>query len=609
MRVIQILVDLTDTPRGLFHVDVQLPVRPDSTATFTTPLWIQESHRDNGPISSIAGLFFSAGERTLPWRRNPKAVSEYLVDIPAGVDTISATFDAIVTRFLTRRLTFLSWENALLYPAHRDVRKLAIQASITIPPTWGLSTSLENLGTPAVTHSADGGAKTFSYLPCSVERLEDSPALAGLYHSEHQVTSDGRHILCLAADTEEYTSPPQEVLGGLARLAEQTQAVFGARHYDRYRWLVALSEHIPQHGGGEHHDSTQIMMPLKGFADPKERGNYVQVLSHEYVHSWNGKYRRPAGHCPSDFATPLDGRLLWVYEGLSMYYQDVLCVRSGLRTPDGYREEVATIAAWVEGRAGKAWRSLEDTGAGSSLRVGTAWSNWMRGLDYYEEGLVLWLDVDTLIRSRSDNKRSLDDFAKPFFGREITTSPVVVPYTLGDVVSALNEVMPYDWQGFFQAKALDVAPQADLDGIERAGYRLVYCDQPEGTELREPERVTKSAIWHGLGIALGDEGVLADVRRYGPADRAGLAPRQKIAKVGDSEFSLENLVEEIRSKSGDGGGDPVRLTMVHEDDEWVVEIDYHGGMRFPRLVRQDGKPDLFQGILEKRDVAGMAEVL
>ncbi len=349
MRVIHIAVDLTEASRNLIHTKVQLPAQPGAVVVFTTPLWVQESHRDNGPVAGIAGLHFSSGGKTLRWRRNPKAVSEYHVEIPPDVDTVYAAFDAVITWKVTRRMVMLGWEHVLLYPARRHIEKTPIQASVIVPQGWGVGTALQNIGRPIITYTADGKGKTLLYQPTSVERLADSPVLAGLHFGEFAVTTDQRHILCVAADNEEYAAVPQETIDKLSRLVEQTWAVFGARHYETFRFLVALTDCWTSYGGFEHHDSSDINLSRRALSDVKNLDQAGSVIAHEFIHSWNGKYRRPAGHVPHDFATPLDGSLLWVYEGLSQYYDGVISVRCGLMSPDTYRVELAQRAAWLEG--------------------------------------------------------------------------------------------------------------------------------------------------------------------------------------------------------------------------------------------------------------------
>lgn len=600
MRIIHISVDLREASRGLLHTDVQLPVQPGTVATFTTPLWIQESDRNNGPLGGIAGLRFSSEGTTLPWRRNPKVASEYHVDIPPSVDTVHAVFEAVVTGKITRHMVMLGWESVLLYPAQRDVSKIPIQASVIVPVRWGIASALMNLS-PIITPVADGRWKQMTWQPTSVERLADSPVLAGLHFGQFAVINDDRHILSVAADTEEYSVVPPEIIDKLTRLVKQTWAVFGARHYSRYWFLVALTDYWPtKFGGYEHHESCDVNLPRKALSDLENLARYGYTITHEFIHSWNGKYRRPESYFRHDFATPLDGRLLWVYDGLSSYYEGVISVRSGIMSVGDYRTEFAKRMAWLEGRSGRLWRSTEDTGTflGSSLRPATAWANWLRGgQDYYYEGMLIWLDVDTLIRSKTAGRRSLDDFTRDFFGQGEITGPKVIPYNLSDIVSALNDVVVYDWQGLFQRKVLDVSPQINAEGLERSGYRFIYTDQPEDSQ--NTERDLKDALWNSIGVRFGENGELEDVKRGGPADVAKLAPRLAVVKVEESPFSLDALAREVGRKKCDFAN-PIRLTVTQEDEEWEVELDYHGGLRYPRLEHRTAVPDMLSIILAEK---------
>ncbi|KAI9150858.1 peptidase m61 domain containing protein [Paramyrothecium foliicola] len=594
MRIIQILVDLREARRGLIHVEVELPVQSATVATFTTPLWIQESHRDNGPVSNIAGLYFSSRGKSLRWRRNPKVASEFSVEVPPETETVHGVFDAIVTRKVTRRLVMLGWESVLLYPSHRDIRKLPIQARVTVPAGWAVGTALQNLG--GVHRSdPDGSVETMTFRPTSLDRLADSPLLAGLNFDSFAITSDHKHMLCVAGDTRESVAIPKLTLDKLAVLVRQTQFVFGPRHYESFRFLVALTDYWQGYGGSEHHDSCDIFLPSKALLGVEMLEKYGPVLTHEFIHSWNGKYRRPAGHAPHDFATPLDGRLMWVYEGLTQYYDGVISVRSGMMSPLTYRAELAKSVAWLQGRAGRSWRSTEDTGTGASLRPSSAWESWARsGEDYYFEGVMIWLGVDTIIRSKSDGRRSLDDFARAFFGRCPGTVPKVVPYTLDEILCQLTTITPHDWGAFFEDKVLNPSPDVNIEAIERSGYRFSYKRESQGG--KDSEESLRDSIWNSVGVKVASSGHLEDVRRGSPADIAKLAPRQTITAIGGEAFDLKALAVAINS-AGEDGDDPIKLTMTQDGDEWLVDIYYMQGLRYPWLEPVPGTLDMLSSIL------------
>ncbi|KAK4451545.1 peptidase m61 domain-containing protein, partial [Podospora aff. communis PSN243] len=581
VRIIHIAADLTEAYRGLYHTTVEFPVQPGSVATFTTPLWIQERHSGSGPVAFIAGLYFSTADgKAIPWRRNPLKPAQYCVQVPDDVDKISASFDSHV----------------LLYPAGRDIRELRIQPTVTIPSSWGYATALENLGRPTDDFGVRSGAYSVRYNPTSVERLQDSPVLAGEFLSRTNITPDGKHILALAPDTVEYSTPWPLFITKLAKLVQQVELAFGPRHYDRYWMLISLTD-IGPGAGLEHHDSFDGSFPLAGLDVDNQAmmDRYTPAISHEYVHSWCGKFRRPAGHDPVDFSKPLDGRLLWVYEGLTQYYGQVMAARSGLMSREGFFADLAQQTAYCENQAGREWRSVEDTGTGVSLARGLPeiWSNWLRFGDFYQEGMLVWLDVDTLIRLKTGGRRSLDHFARSFLGRK---GPLVLPYTLDDIVAELEKVCSYDWQAFFQAKIIDVAPEVNKDGLKRAGYHFIYQGEPGFAQ--KSGHATAGAIWNSIGVRVADDGLIQDVRHGGPADIAKVAPTQIIAKVGDSDFSIEGLADEVKRARERRP----KLTVRQEDDMWEVELDYDGGLQYPRIIRPQyvsGEVDLISQILSE----------
>ncbi|KAH7309854.1 peptidase m61 domain-containing protein [Stachybotrys elegans] len=595
MRILHIVVDLREAVRGLLHVEVEIPVQSATVAALTTPLWIQESHRDNGPIAGIAGLHFWACNRMLRWRRNPMVASEFHVDVPPNAEIIHASFDAIVTRKVTRRIVMLGWEHVLLYPSHRNIAHISIQAQVIIPRGWGVSTALQNLGPVHSSDTPDGSGKILAYQPTRLGRLADSPILTGLHFSALPITSDHRHMLCVAGDTAESVAIPKATLGKLAELVRETCSVFGSRHYDVFYFLLALTDHWPECGGAEHYDSCDIYMPSKALLGAETLREYGPLLAHEFIHSWNGKYRRPEGHAPPDFATPLDGRLLWVYEGLTQYYEGVISVRSGIVSPQSYLAELARNVAWLQGRSGRLWRSTEDTGTGARLRASSSWENWERSTqDYYVEEVMLWLEVDAIIRTESNGSRSLDHFSRIFFGSRVTTEPRMIPYTLEGIVSHLNKVVSHDWHSLFCRKVLNPSPHVNVEGIERSGYQFVRKDSPQAGQSKD-DSIT-DAIWNSVGVRVGKDGRVQDVRRYGPGDVAKLAPQQTISKIDGEAFNLHKFAVTIHSRKGNDS--PIRLTMTQEGDEWSTNIRYVEGLWYPWLERQPGTIDILSQILK-----------
>jgi predicted metalloprotease with PDZ domain len=321
----------------------------------------------------------------------------------------------------------------------------------------------------------------------------------------------------------------------------------------------------------------------------------ADLLAHEFTHSWNGKYRRPVGLYQPDFATPQQGALLWVYEGMTQYLGYVLAARSGLETPAQCRDMMARVAVLMDNTPGRDWRSTEDTAISASiLRDGDpAWANWRRGQDYYLEGLLLWLDADTLIRTKTDNKKSLDDFEKIFLAKGGNTGPMILPYKFDELVEDLNAVVPYDWAKFLHDRVDDINPRADLAGIEQGGYKLVYKDKPSSSERMltavPSARSHGTDCWYSIGLRVGNDGTIADVRWNGPGDKGQLAPGEKIIAVDGQIFSSDALRAAIRAAKG--STDPIHLIVQADSFVHMAQIDYHDGERFPVLERVDGTPD------------------
>jgi predicted metalloprotease with PDZ domain len=358
--------------------------------------------------------------------------------------------------------------------------------------------------------------------------------------------------------------------------------------------------------GLEHHEASDNRGLERSLTDDSAKKVLGTLLSHEYVHSWNGKFRRPEGlvsGVSADYQAPVDSSLLWVYEGLTEYYGDVLGGRSGLRTPELYRENLALYAAGMDLQAGRSWRPLEDTAVAAQLLyfARPEWADWRRGVDYYPESELIWLEADTLIRKQTGGKRSLDDFVRAFHGPP-GGPPAVRTYKFDDVVAALNAVAPYDWTGFFQARVRDVAPRAPFAGIENGGWKLVFTDvKPELTRAAE-EQSKAYDFWFSLGIVVqGDggaggaqDGEVRDVVPGMPAAEAGIGPGMRLVAVNGRRYSEKVLRDALRA--GKGGKDPLELIVENVESFKTVKIDYHGGERYPHLERDASKPDLLSAI-------------
>ncbi|MDE3105891.1 MAG: M61 family metallopeptidase [Acidobacteriota bacterium] len=594
---IQITADLTDAPRRLMHAEVDLPVAPGPLA-LTTPKWIPGNHRPTGPASNITGVVFTANGRTLPWRRDDTDLYQFHLVIPVGVTMLHAHLDCIVTGRVTQTMAMLEWENLLLYPANQPVRQIAIQPSVVVPHGWGFGTALVPLQHLDPEHP---GTDRLHFAATTVEQLQDSPILVGRNLREIPLAQDVKpaHYLDVAADLPEDLTLRPEFLAAVSNLVREAQAVFGSHHYTQYHFLLTLSD-VAGREGLEHGQSSDNGVDEKSFADVDHQLRDATLLPHEFTHSWNGKYRRPDHLYQPDFATMQQGELLWVYEGLTQYLGEVLAARAGLDTAQQFRDRLALTAADLDYTPGRTWRSTDDTAiAASILRNGTpGWSNWRRGQDYYEEGILLWLDADTLIRQKTGGQRSLNDFLRLFLGRGGDTGAAILPYNRDEVIAALNQVLPYDWAAFFRERVDSITPHADLDGITRGGYTLVFTKTPTATS-RTLSAISPShdlVLWYSLGLELDSGGNLRDVRMFSAADQAGLAPGQRLVGVNGRVYSADALHMAIQSAQQTGA--PIQLIVESDGFLSQVSVAYRDGERYPALERSSSTPALLDDILQ-----------
>ena len=588
---IQITADLTDGPRKLYHAEVDIPVQPGPVA-LTTPKWIPGNHRPTGPVDDITGVVFTANGKVLPWRRDEEDLYEFHVTVPAGVTTLHAHLDCIVTARISDKLAVLEWEKLLLYPAKTPVKEIAIQPSVKVPEGWGIGTALTPTDGYDPQHPKGG---TTHYAATTVEQLEDSPVITGQYFHEFALAPEvtPKHYIDVVSDAPKDSELRPSVLAEVSNLVREAGAAYDSHHYNVYHFLLTLSD-VAGGEGLEHGQSSDNGVGEKGFADDAHQLGESDLLSHEFTHSWNGKYRRPYNLYQDNFEKMQQGSLLWVYEGMTQYLGNVLAARSGLKSQEQYRDILALSAASLDYKPGREWRSTEDTAiAASILRGGyPAWANWKRGQDYYQEGELFWLDADTLIRQKTDNKKSLTDFLHIFLGKGGNTGPLIVTYNRDELIADLNQVVKYDWATFLREHIDNLNPRADLAGIEQGGYKLVYTDKPSKSERTMASAGSRRGggidVWYSIGIRVTGEGNIADVRWNGPADKAKLFPGQKIIAVNGNVFSGDALKDAI--KQAKGVTEPIHLILQNDAFVTSADIDYHDGERYPRLVRVDGIP-------------------
>jgi predicted metalloprotease with PDZ domain len=586
---ISITADLSEAPRKLWRADLLIPVQPGAV-TLTAAKWIPGTHMPSGPLEDLTGIVFRANGQPLVWRRDDVDLYSFHVTVPAGVTALQVHVDAIVTDHVSDKLAMLEWERLLLYPVGTPVRDIQIQPSIKVPAGWGLGTALTSTGT-------EGSATHFA--PVSIEMLEDSPVITGRYFKEIPLAPDvtPKHYLDVAGDAPEDIELRPQLLVALNNLVHEAGAVYKSHHYNSYHFLLTLSDYAGGEGL-EHHQSSDNGVEEKGFAEDQDALLNADLLPHEFTHSWNGKYRRPAGLATPDYTAPMKGELLWVYEGMTQYLGDVLAARSGFRTPEQYRETLAFSAASLDNKSGRVWRNTEDTAiAASILRGGnSAWSNWRRSQDYYDEGELLWLDVDTTIRQKTNNKKSLHDFLVLFVGKGGDTGPMVVPYTFDELAETLNQVVPNDWAAFLRERVTALNPHADLAGIEHGGYKLVYTEKPTGFEEALFGRSGNYDGWYSAGLRVRHDGTISDVRVFSAADQAKFFPDEKIVAVNGRIFSTDILRDAI--KQAKGGTEPIHFIVQADTYIYNIDLNYHDGEKYPTLQRVNGTPALLDDIIK-----------
>ena len=492
----------------------------------------------------------------------------------------------------TAKLLDLSWNQLLLYPQTATPLKLSFVATLQLPAGWKFATALP-LGIS--TRSKPG---EIVFLPASLETLVDSPVIAGEYFRTIDLSPGKQppHFLHIVADSAAALEIKPEDIRHFSQLVTEANALFGAHHYRDYHFLMTLSDQV-SHFGLEHHESSDDRLGENYLTDDSARKAAADLLPHEMVHSWNGKYRRPAGLATPDYQQPMRDELLWVYEGLTDYLGKVLAARSGLMTNEDFRETFAMTAAMLDHRSGRAWRSLADTTVAAQLLYDSPGNgaNRRRGTDFYPEGDLIWLEADTIIRQQTQGKKSLDDFCQKFYGSG-NSAPKVVPYDYDDVVTTLNEVAPYDWKAFFQKKVYDIAPHAPLGGIENGGWRLAYTNElPALLKTREGQRKFIE-MSYSLGIALGTDGDIRDVLPGSPADMAGVGTGMKLVAVNGREWATEILRAAVKSAATNSA--PIELLVKNNDYYKTCVLDYHGGEKYPVLERNPARPDLLEQIVK-----------
>ena len=612
-QALQIRIDLTDAPRHLIHVTEQLPVHPGDNI-FCYPKWIPGRERADGPVDNLTGISFRAANSQrapLAWRQDLEDPYKIHVNASGGISALTASFDFLDVpshaqsaekSHTSSHVVMIEPSDVVLYPGDRPVRETQIAATIHLPSNWKAATALRTAGSDGP--SLNGSDTTF--LTVSMEKLVDSPILAGDHCRQYSLAPEIRpvHTLDVCTEKEIDLNLPLSFLSQMTALVQQATKVFAGHHYEHYDFLVAASPHL-RGDSTEHTESADYIVASVDTSNPLTMDTLASLLPHEYTHAWCGKYRRPAGMATSDYNQPMQNDLIWVYEGLTQYYGNVLAARAGFRTPDQTVSAIDYEAFQID-QPGRSWRSIQGTSDASAILRSDdpAWAGWRLGQDYYFAGTLLWLEADVKIRQLTHGAKSLDDFAALFFAPPVPgsasrdTGPGVLPYTFADLVQALNATAPYDWESFWNTRlnALDFKPLTR--GLQASGYDYVYQDTMIPSEGDYMKASHMAEMYHSLGFQAMPDGILQDVWMGSPAYIAGLRPGDKLTAINGKPYSAELLaatVHDSRAKAG-----PINLTASRDGESLTLALQYHGGEKYAALVRNNNPDLLATAILKPR---------
>lgn len=595
-QTIKVAVDATDVARKIFHAHMTIPATP-GPMKLAYAKWIPGEHSPTGPIVDLVDVNFTANGVRIPWVREatdmflfdivvPKGVTEIEADTTYLAPTDSRTFTAGPST--TDNLGILAWNTLLLFPPGKSGDDITVEGSLKMPEGWKSATALRE-------------TSAGQFERASLATYIDSPVIMGRYLKTIDIPSGNapKHRINIVADSSAALETPATFASDYGRLVAEAGAAFGgAYHFRKYDWLLTLSDRVA-HFGLEHHESSDNRREEDVLATAETRRGLGGLLAHEYTHSWNGKYRRPAIELSPDFQKPMEGNLLWVYEGLTEYISGILATRSGLWTPDYYREQLAAIVAGYDIQPGRTWRPLQDTATAAQVIFMSSESgrSVRRAADFYTEGVLIWLETDSILREKTNGRASMDDFTRKFHGGE-SGYPAVKPYTLDDVVSTLNSIAPYDWRKFFDDRLNAVSPRAPIGGITTDGWQLMF-DENENAFAAAGSRRGKSVdLTWSLGMTLREDGTVRDAIRGLPAEKSGIGPGMKVLAVNGRRFTKDVMMNAVRASKTEQA--PIELLVENGDFFHTHSVDYHGGVRYPHLVRIQEKEDRLAAVLEAK---------
>ena len=586
-------VTATDTDHQVLTVHETIPVQHAGDVVLLYPQWETGSHAPTASAIELAGLVVHIDGRRTAWHRDPLNSHAFDVAVPNGAQAMALDFQFLSPQraaLLRANMVDVEWQRLLLYPAGWYVRDIPVEASVAFAAGMRAFSAL------AIAHQ-DGSRVAFARV--TLDKLVDAPVYAGRYWRQFMLSPEmvAPVRLDVLADAPSQLAITQDQVSRLRVLVAQTLKVFGPAPYRHYDMLVSLSDEVRPGGGIEHLEEGENNLPANYFIDSAAQLNNKDLVAHELVHAWNGRSRQPAGLWSADFNSPVDGSLLWVYEGQTEFWGRVLAARAGLRTRQQTLDKLAMDAALVSSRPGRSWKTLADSTNDASYMAGhhVAWRDWQRREDYYPEGVLLWLDVDARLGELSHGKRSLDDFARRFFLAK-GAQGVISTYTFQDVCAALGAVAANDWSSFLQ-RHLDTHDDAEaMAGLERAGWQLVYTDTPSETFRQDEAEAGVSNLDYSIGLQVRPNGLVSSVVWGSPAFKAGLAPDAKIEAVNGKPFSLAAINAAVKL----AGDVPVTLTFINDGRSQTASLAYRGSLRYPSLQRIPGTPDRLSRLLRAR---------
>jgi len=598
---ITISVDATQVRQRVLHAEIAIPAK-SGLLTLYYPKWMPADHSPDGPIWNLAGLKFSAAGKPIPWNQDPVDMYAFHLEVPQNANPIIATLDFLLSApgptidfsaSGTANLFVLTWNQVMLYPSGMPASQILYRPKLTIPNGWEFSTALP---------VDEQQSNIVSFKPVALDLLVDSPVQSGEIMRTIPLTpgEEVSHEIDVAADNPAALDIPSETITQYKRLVKEAQALYQSHHSREYHFLLTLSDNI-MGLGQEHHESSDDRVPANELSDPNRRLLGADLFPHEFTHSWNGQYRRPEGLATPDFQQPMKGDLLWVYEGLTSYLGVVLAARSGLWSAEEAREHLALLSSTLDHRAGRKWRSLENTSRAAQILYfsPSEWMSYRRGTDFYGESVLIWLEADVTIRKLTHGQRSLDDFCRSFLGGAEVT-PSVRAYTFNDLVGAMNAVAPYDWAKFFRDRLTSTDEHAPLGGIRDGGWKVEYNDKPNQMIAAAESARGTADFTSSIGLTVKSDGMVEDVIPGMPAYASGMAPYTKIVGVNGRTFSIEEMNHAI--KESKTGPDPIRLVVSNAGRIANDEVAYHDGLKGPHLVRSDIAEDYLGDILKPRTV-------